>query len=930
MNSAPQPALTRLKAGTRLNQYEVLGPLGGGGMSVVCRAVDKRLNRIVAIKVLRPEVCADPDRKRRFILEAEAASSLNHPNIITIYEFGTHAGLDYLVMEYLQGKTLGELMGTRPLDLRRCLLYAAQVAGAMGAAHEAGLVHRDLKPYNIMISDRGLVKVLDFGIAKPVTPSPQDSSSTTQTLSAVTQAGRIPGTVPYMSPEQAAGKKVDARSDIFSFGVVLYEMVTGRRAFDGNSDLAILTAILEKEPLSPVEIVPGLPKEIDRLVRCCLRKRPELRWQSMIDLKLVLEDVLRELEGGELGKSRPPSRSWTRYGLGAGIVAAAILAGLWLSPSRRSPQPPEPVVVMLTSDLGLSAWPALSRDGSMVAYASDRGEEGNLDIWVQQIGGGQPIRLTRMPSDESDPDFAPDGTKIAFRSEWEGGGIYTVPTLGGEPQLIAPGGRNPRFSPDGRWIAYWAGIEGSGFLPGDATAMLMPAGGGSSRPLRPDFASGLYPVWSPKGDEVLVLGRSDARGDFDQTLDWWILPVNGGSARKTGVRLKLREQRLSFPAGQNAFLPLAWLEEGNRIVFAASVGDTTNLWEIPLSPQTGLVADAAKRLTSGTGVELQAAFSSQRGQRSRAAYSALSLNIDIWSLPLDAARGVPLGELTKVTRDMSFDACSSLSETGSRLAYVSGGSDRWAIRVKDLPAGREQTLVALSTYRPELKISRDGSQVVYWDGDYRTFRMPAGGGPGEKLCDDCGPPTDVFAGGGKILFEPLEPPEDVMILDAATGRKSSLVAAGGPDNVLYGGRFSPDGRWVAFHASMGQSSRMTVFVAPVDNGKAPSHAAWIPITGGEFAEGDVAWSPDGGMLYFLSNRDGFRCIWARRLDPHTKRPLGNPAGVQHFHHARRSLKPLGDRGGAIGLSVAPDRLVVALGELTGNIWMSESRPPARR
>ena len=293
--------------GQSLSHYRIEAKLGEGGMGLVYRAFDTHLDRLVAIKILRADATTNPERKRRFVQEAKAASALNHPNIIHIYDISSSGGTDFIAMEFVAGKTLHQLIGKNGLPLRDTLKYSIQIADALARAHSAGIVHRDLKPANIIVGEDGRVKLLDFGLAKvteTTVDAAVDSEADTATMIAredvQTEEGVIVGTVAYMSPEQAEGKKVDARSDIFSLGSVLYEMVTGRRPFEGANKISTLSAILHEEPQPLAEVAPDLPAELDKIIRRCLRKDPDRRAQHAGDIKLALEELREDSASGKL------------------------------------------------------------------------------------------------------------------------------------------------------------------------------------------------------------------------------------------------------------------------------------------------------------------------------------------------------------------------------------------------------------------------------------------------------------------------------------------------------------------------------------------------------------------------------------------------------------------------------------------------------
>ena len=910
-----------LQPGSRLGSYEIREKLGAGGMGWVYRATDLRLHRTAAIKVLPLGDVSDSTR-RRFLREAEAASALNHPNIVTVYEVGRQHDIDFIAMEYVQGETLHQMCRGRGLSLLKVAHYATQIADALCAAHEAGIVHRDLKPGNIMVNERGLVKVLDFGLAKRTIEDPDSAAPT----GPVTVAGHIVGTASYMSPEQIEGRPVDARSDTFSFGCVLYEMITGTLAFAEGSSVGTMAAVLAKEPTPIRERVPDIPRGFERIIAKCLQKRPGDRWQHIADVKALLDELERDLEGAASGvlpetvtqelPKRIRRRSWTDIGVAAAIAAVAAALLTWWAFARATAPGPEPAFRMLTADPGLSAFPALSKDGRLLAFASDRRGEGNLDIWLHQIGSREPARLTTDPVDESHPSISPDGTKVAYRSERDGGGIYVIPALGGEPLLIAPGGRDPRFSPDGRHIAYWTGRE-SGYQPGSARVFIIESGGGQPREIGAGLSAALYPLWSPKGDSLLVLGRGDPNAPLEQTLDWWIVPVQGTGAKQTGALRQFQSAKLAPLSGQINIVPLDWVEGRNRVVFAASIADAGNLWQVAISSGK---ADpkSIERLTVGPGRQAEAAAAG-----SRLAFADVNLNFDVWSMPVDADRGTVRGPMSRITEMGTVEWASSITNNGRQLAYISRKIGDWWVRVRDLTTGRDRTLVMGDRPLANVRVSGDGSRVLYADQPGNIYSISLAGGSVERLCEGCGTLMGSSNDGTRVLYEPLQA-EHLTMYDAASGKHIKLALRPDNETVLSGGQFSPDGRWAAFHSISNKDGSARVWVVRIDTSNPVPQSEWIAVTDGQAVERDPAWAPAGGLIYYLSERDGFRCIWARRLDAATKRPTGEPFAVSHFHSARRSLARVGNQGYLTGLSVAEGQMVFSLGELTGNIWLRET------
>ena len=414
----------------QLGPYQITGVIGARGMGTVYQARDTRLNRTVAIKVSEAKFSA------RFEREARVVAALNHPHICTLYDVGPN----YLVMEYVDGEPLHG-----PLPVPEALRLAIQMADALDAAHRKGIVHRDLKPGNVLVTKSG-IKLLDFGLAKLAEPDSSEEEEI-RTPQPSTGEGMIVGTAAYMSPEQAEGKPVDARSDIFSFGSVLYEVVTGHRAFRGNSKISVLSEILKDEPEPAGSVRKEVPPELERIIRWCLRKSPERRFQHMDDVKVALEEVKEESDSGMLAvKAASSSRRW----LWAAVVPALLVAGFFVWWTHQWPSAEPLQAVPLTTFPGLKSAPSFSPDGNYVTFSWNGPKQDNFDIYVQQIGSGSPLRLTNDPRDNYNPVWSPDGRWIAFlRGESQGflhGGVVTqtgktdlllVPPLGGPERKVA-------------------------------------------------------------------------------------------------------------------------------------------------------------------------------------------------------------------------------------------------------------------------------------------------------------------------------------------------------------------------------------------------------------------------------------------------------------------------------------------------------------
>jgi len=445
-----------LKPGARLGPYEIVAPIGAGGMGQVWRARDARLGRDVAIKVLPSAMTGDPERRARFVREAQSASRLNHPNIITIYDIGECEGCVYIAMEVVSGRTLQAVIPSGGLPIAEAVKHAIPIAAALAKAHAAGVVHRDLKPGNIMLTSEGVIKVLDFGLAKmteaPGAPAQDDE---TRTYEAETRTGMVMSTPAFMSPEQAEGKTVDTRSDIFSFGSVLYEMIAGKQAFRGDSMVATMAAVLHKDP----EPLPaGIPRELKKILARCLRKDPARRFQSIADVQVMLLELQEEGFAGDEGAdaatpaaARPGARSRMLMAAAAvALAAAALCAGYFL---RRVPA----TVSWSGTPLGgpdLAIYPRLSPDGHVLAFGALVDGQTQVAVMRPDSGNWSVLTHSRDRGSVTGLSWSPDGNKIYYdRTVDVPRGVYSVPVLGGEEQLVLEDAMYPEALPDGSLIA---------------------------------------------------------------------------------------------------------------------------------------------------------------------------------------------------------------------------------------------------------------------------------------------------------------------------------------------------------------------------------------------------------------------------------------------------------------------------------------------
>jgi Tol biopolymer transport system component len=908
-----------LTQGSRIGVYEVGVLIGAGGMGEVYRARDTRLHRNVALKILPESVAGDPERLVRFRREATTLAALNHSNIAHVHGLEESAGVLVLVMELVDGEDLSLRIARAPIPLDESLRIAADIAAALAAAHEQGIIHRDLKPANVKIRPDGTVKVLDFGLAKVVEsiggPStPVTSQSPTVTSARMTAAGVILGTTAYMSPEQARGSEIDKRTDVWAFGCVLYEMLTRRRAFAGDTISDTIAAVLERAP-EWTALPPSTPQGIVALLKRCLQKDRRQRVRDIGDVRLQIEDALAFRTQPAPEREHGRARRFTLWALVATSVLSVIAVLAVLGPMLRIGTADvdtamRSTLTRVTADDGVTADPVLSRDGALLAYASDRAGQNNLDIWIQQASGSAPIQLTHDPVDEREPAFSPDGRLIAFRSEADGGGIYIVPSLGGQdPRLLVKNGRRPRFSPDGTSIAYWTGAN-IGFLsvPHAYRTFTVPVVGGVPREIGASLTGARDPVWSSDGRTLMVLGTDNAK-PVQNTYDWYLVRLADGTSVKTGVSDALA--RAGITAYNGIIEPDAW--SGDRLLFS----DSRSVWSIGFDA-AAVRPGGLERLTFGTNMDGQATVADSGA----VAFSSVIISGHIWSLPLDLRRASVSGAARRLTNGTGLDSRPSMSSDGHLLAY-NHSLPRSGLFVKNLTTGTTIDLgVPGSAFGPA--ISPDGRYVSYEDHGGVSL-IPSRGGAPREICANC--TIGDWAGGSSsevaVVMLDANSKSHMSLVNVDTGNTRDLTERGA--GVLNRPFISSGNRLLAFRELDTRGN--VVYVARVPPQGTIRRADWVTIVPPELDARPCGWSPDGSVLYFVSARDGTRCLYAQPLDPSTGTPKGSCVQVQHFAGARNM------RAGSFGvLSTGPadamrgGSFLYDLAEASSNIWMISAPP----
>jgi Tol biopolymer transport system component len=907
----------RLKAGDHLGPYEIVGLVGAGGMGEVYRARDPRLNRDVAIKILHASVAADPDRLRRFTAEAQAVAALNHPNVLTVYEVGTHGDHSFIATELLEGATLRATLEAGALPLSKAIEYGRQTASGLAAAHAKGVAHRDIKPENLFVTIDGRIKILDFGLAKTYAVAEPASPDLTR-LQSETSPGMVTGTAGYMSPEQVRARPIDHRTDIFSLGVVLYEMLAGRRPFGGESAVETMNAILTVDPPDITQSGRSLPPAVADIVRHCLEKSPEERFQSARDLSFALQSLsaasgsIATHGASGAGVGGTPSASSRRIAWMPILAAAVVAAGLGaLAMWTARPEPAAADiwrVTRVTNDTSMTQNPAISRDGKLVAYVSDRGGS-NTDLWVQQLDGGDPVQLTRDLALCHDPAFSPDGSKIAVTCGGEPGTIYVVPALGGLPRRIAEGNWS-QFSPDGSQISYVPMLRSG---PAPNTIWIAPANGGAGRELKLGKTFRSPPVWHPNGKSLFVISAEGGPTAYD----WYLVSADNGAVTATGAGDRLRA------AGLGPGRVLGVTEGG--LLFPYGTLDSTNIYRMPFDAGFTRATGNPVPIIVGGGFSTSPTSSSD-GRRIAFALGT-NPSTNIWRAALDPKTGEVSGSPSRVTDGLVISFMPSPSRDGTRMAYRGGSQRAPEVRLRDFTANTDVRLAEAASFT-FLVLSPDGSTVAFNADDSAAssiYVVAATGGVPKKICDKCGRPVDWLPDRSKILVEPPGPNQrEIRIIDVATGQAKPLLQH--PEFQLMTPRLSPDGRVLAFtEVRPGRARR--IMLVPF-TGEAVPQSQWSVLVDGADLDRQPVWSPSGDIIYFLSDRDGTRCIWAQRVDAATRKAVGEPFAALHFHQVRYYLNDVGDPA-SVGLTVVKGQMYFAGFDTRSNVWMAERRDGAQ-
>jgi Tol biopolymer transport system component len=712
-------------------------------MGAVYRARDIRLGRDVAIKVVTESFAREETALARFEREAVSIAKLSHPNILSIFEFVEEAGRAFVVMELVEGETLRARLEHGPLPVRKATAYALQIARGLAAAHARGIVHRDLKPENVMVTHDDHVKILDFGLAKEAAPQAEISAAATRL--AQTTPGTVLGTFGYMAPEQVRGLTVDHRADIFAFGAVLYEMATGRRAFQGETAADTMTAILTKEPELEAD-APAIQRDLERILRRCLEKMPELRFQSASDLAFALEALSTGSGATASGaaaalaaQSARPARAnllpWA-----VAVVMALLAAVGWLGRGAPAAAPTFDTFTRITELAGEETAPALSPDGTTIAYAVRIAD--SWDIYTQRVGGRNATPILDDPRrNEGGLAFSPDGASVAFHESDTDGGIFVAGATGESVRRLTDFGFHPSWSPDGTRIAFSTEeiFDPSSRL-GDAALYVTDVSGG--QPRRVVDGDAVQPSWSPAGDRLVYWSNTTGQRDL------FTVAVTGGE------RVALTDD------GAIDWTPV-WSPDGRAVYFASDRGGAMNLWRIAVDPATGRALGAPEPVTMGA--HATAALPSFSKDGRRLAFRSRVSSINPFEIPFDPVTLQP-GQPRLLDSRTNVRIPSAVSPDGSLVAFFNIGERQEDIFVGPPGGGTRRVLDDAARDRAPV-FTPDGRSLVFYSnrtGAWQIWTIALDGSGLRQV-------TDLPGG---VVYPVVSPAGDQLTFGASSARKT--------------------------------------------------------------------------------------------------------------------------------------------------------------
>ena len=923
-----------LEKGTCFGHYEIIRQIGEGGMGEVYLARDKKLDRKVAIKILNEKFAEHESNLNRFIREAKSASGLNHPNILTVHEVGESENVHYIVSEFISGKTLRERLKESSLSLTEVLDIAIQTANALAAAHEAKLVHRDIKPENIMIRPDGVVKILDFGLAKLVEQKNKTflglEDSTVQHNP--TAKGVILGTINYMSPEQARGKEIDARTDVWSLGVVLYEMLAGRTPFAGETTSDTISAILNNNPAPIAASVPDIHQEIERIIGKTLRKDREERYQHIKDLLIDLKDLKQELEFSEkLSRSGASSSnnqatinkamiaptaqmthttSSAEYIVGeikqhkravlavlAILLVSAIGLGYWFYVNRTASTNTDAYietqkVVQITNWSGLDDFPSLSPDGNTVAYCSDR--SGSFEIYVQQLTpGAKEIQLTSDGGQNFQPAFSPDGQRIAYYSK-QRGGIWIIPAMGGEARQITDFGSHPAWSPDGRQIVFQSnplvdlGASARNAMS-PSTLWLIASEGGEAKQLtqigNPSGGHG-SPSFSPDGKRI-VFEVNDYRA-----ASVWTISTNGDDAKEV------------IKADKTGKYEPVYAPDGKSILYISG-----GVFQVRVNPKTNESVGEPSQIAGIGGIPSFVRHVSFSADGKKIAYSVLMRRESLMSARLQKNLSETSGAPAPLVQNTNFRLSFPVfSPDGKQIAFstcqnaVEISCNIWLTNTDgsnqtQLTTGENTDL--MPTWFPDMeRMAYISDRTGHWSLHAVNLKTKR-----DALLLDLE---------GNLDYARLSPDGNQVVFnfkrDGVINVWTALLAGGEPKQLTFDKEmmgfpaWSPDGKTIAFGVKRGEDTH--IMIMPIEGG------APVQLTFDKGQSWIYGWSPDSDKILFAGLREGFWNVYWVSRSTKKQQPLTDYKKLNSFVRYP-SWSPFGDQ------------IVYEYSETSGNIWTAD-------